>query len=68
MAYHRLAAVPFTDVGATEPLGILYRRKKKLTPAMHTFIQELKETHSATMACWTAKTPGRKGFNRRFRR
>jgi DNA-binding transcriptional LysR family regulator len=45
-----LAAVPFTDAGATEPLGILYRRKKELTPAMQAFIRELKETHSATMA------------------
>ncbi len=42
-----LAAVPFTDAGATEPLGVLYRRAKKLTPAMATFIQELKQTSPA---------------------
>ena len=38
-----LAAVPFTDGGDTEPLGVIYRRAKKLTPAMQTFIRELKE-------------------------
>ena len=39
-----LAAVPFTDGGDTEPLGVIYRRAKKLTPAMQTFIRELKES------------------------
>jgi DNA-binding transcriptional LysR family regulator len=39
-----LAAVPFTDGGYTEPLGVIYRRAKKLTPAMQTFIHELKQT------------------------
>ena len=38
-----LAAIPFTDDGATEPLGVIYRHAKKLTPAMRTFIQELKQ-------------------------
>ena len=38
-----LAAVPFTDGGCTEPLGVIYRRAKKLTPAMKTFIHELKQ-------------------------
>jgi DNA-binding transcriptional LysR family regulator len=42
-----LAAVPFTDGDYTEPLGILYRRAKKLTPAMRTFIHELKQASPA---------------------
>jgi len=42
-----LAALPFTDGDYTEPLGILYRRRKKLTPAMHTFIRELKQASPA---------------------
>jgi DNA-binding transcriptional LysR family regulator len=47
VAERSLAALPFTDGGCTEPLGILYRRAKKLTPAMRTFIHELKETSSS---------------------
>ncbi len=43
VAGHRLAAVPFQNAGCTEPLGLIYRRNKKLTPAMTTFIQFLKQ-------------------------
>jgi DNA-binding transcriptional LysR family regulator len=43
VADRTLAAVPFTDGGCTEPLGVIYRRAKKLTPAMKTFIHELKQ-------------------------
>jgi DNA-binding transcriptional LysR family regulator len=47
VAERSLAAVPFTDGDYTEPLGIIYRRAKKLTPAMHTFIHELKQASPA---------------------
>ena len=43
VAGHRLAAVPFQDAGGTEPLGLIYRQNKILTPAMTTFIQFLKQ-------------------------
>ena len=43
VARSELAAVPFTDDDFTEPLGILHRRTKKLTPALKTFIEELKQ-------------------------
>jgi DNA-binding transcriptional LysR family regulator len=39
--------VPFTDGDHTEPLGIIYRRAKILTPAMRTFIHELKQASPA---------------------
>jgi DNA-binding transcriptional LysR family regulator len=42
-AGHRLAAVPFQNAGCTEPLGLIYRKNKILTPAMTTFIQFLKQ-------------------------
>jgi DNA-binding transcriptional LysR family regulator len=42
-----LAVVLFTDGGSTEPLGILYRRAKKLTPAMRIFIHDLKQSPPA---------------------
>jgi DNA-binding transcriptional LysR family regulator len=38
-----LAAVPFQNAGCTEPLGLIYRKNKILTPAMTTFIQFLKQ-------------------------
>jgi DNA-binding transcriptional LysR family regulator len=38
VASHRLAAVPFQNAGCTEPLGLIYRKNKILTPAMTTFI------------------------------
>lgn len=43
-----LAAVPFTDGGCTEPLGVIYRRAKTLSPAMKTFIHELKQSKPGT--------------------
>ena len=43
VAGHRLAAVPFQNAGGTEPLGLIYRKNKTLTPAMTTFIQFLKQ-------------------------
>jgi DNA-binding transcriptional LysR family regulator len=43
VASQRLAAVPFTDAGCTEPLGVIYRGNKILTPAMTTFIHFLKQ-------------------------
>jgi DNA-binding transcriptional LysR family regulator len=43
MADHRLAAVPFAAGGCTEPLAVIYRKKKKLTPAMNHFINVLKQ-------------------------
>lgn len=43
VAGQRLAAVPFTDAGGTEPLGLIYRKNKILTPAMENFIRFLKQ-------------------------
>lgn len=39
---HLLAAVPFADGNHTEPLGIIRRKNRKLTPAMKNLIQFLK--------------------------
>lgn len=44
VARHSLAAVPFQNAGCTEPLGLIYRKNKILTPAMQTFIAALKES------------------------
>jgi DNA-binding transcriptional LysR family regulator len=46
VANHVLAAVPFADGGHTEPLAVIYRRKKRLTPAMENFIRALKQPMS----------------------
>jgi hypothetical protein len=35
--------VPFADGGRTEPLAVIYREQKKLTPAMNHFINALKQ-------------------------
>ncbi len=43
VASQRLAAVPFTNGGCTEPLGIIYRRDRTQSPAMTQFIQFLKQ-------------------------
>ena len=43
VADHRLAAVSFADGGCTEPLAVIYRKKKRLTPAMQNFIIALKQ-------------------------
>jgi len=43
VAGHRLAAVPFQNAGCTEPLGLIYRKNKILTPTMTTFIAALKQ-------------------------
>jgi DNA-binding transcriptional LysR family regulator len=42
-----LAAVPFEDGGHTEPLGIIYRRKKILSPAITGLINLLKQPSPA---------------------
>ena len=51
VATQRLAAVPFVDGGYTEPLAVIYRQKKPLTPAMKNFI-----------ACLKSPEPGEKGL------
>ena len=38
-----LAAVPFENGGHTEPLAVIYRRSRSLSPAMENFIQALKQ-------------------------
>jgi DNA-binding transcriptional LysR family regulator len=43
VADHRLAAVPFANSDRTEPLAVIYRKKKQLTPAMNNFINALKQ-------------------------
>jgi LysR family transcriptional activator of glutamate synthase operon len=43
----KLAAVPFTDAGCTEPLGLIYPKNKILTPAVKNFIQFLKQPTGA---------------------
>jgi DNA-binding transcriptional LysR family regulator len=43
VASHRLAAVPFEDGGHTEPLAVIYRNNRKLSPAMMNFVQTLKQ-------------------------
>jgi len=43
MANHLLAAVPFANSDRTEPLAVIYRKNRKLTPAMTSFVQALKQ-------------------------
>ena len=43
VASRRLAAVPFEDGGYTEPLAVIYRRSRALSPAMENFIKALKQ-------------------------
>ena len=43
VAQQRLTAVPFENGGFTEPLAVIYRQCKTLTPAMTSFIQALKQ-------------------------
>jgi DNA-binding transcriptional LysR family regulator len=43
VASQRLAAVPFANSDCTEPLAVIYREQKKLTPAMNHFINALKQ-------------------------
>ena len=38
-----LAAVPFADGSCTEPLAVIYRKDRPLTPVMENFIQVLKQ-------------------------
>jgi DNA-binding transcriptional LysR family regulator len=47
VASHMLAAVPFANGGCTEPLGVIYREDRKLSPAMTHFIQFLKQPEPA---------------------
>jgi LysR family transcriptional regulator, transcriptional activator of the cysJI operon len=44
VASQTLVAVPFADGGRTEPLAVIYREQKKLTPAMINFINALKQS------------------------
>ena len=43
VASQTLAAVPFANSDRTEPLAVIYREQKKLTPAMINFINALKQ-------------------------
>ena len=43
VAAGRLVAVPFADGGPTEPLAVLYRQDRQLTPLMVSFINMLKQ-------------------------
>ena len=43
VASRSLAAVPFANSDRTEPLAVIYRKKKQLTPAMTNFINALKQ-------------------------
>jgi len=43
LASQRLAAVPFENGGCTEPLAVIYRERKTLSPAMTNFIKALKQ-------------------------
>ena len=49
VACGRLAAVPVEDGGYTEPLAVIYRENRGLSPAMEQFIQALKQPES--VAC-----------------
>jgi DNA-binding transcriptional LysR family regulator len=51
VANHLLAAVPFEDGRHTKPVAVIYRKNRKLTPAMKNFIQALKQQESE--ACRT---------------
>jgi DNA-binding transcriptional LysR family regulator len=44
VASRSLAAVPFANSDRTEPLAVIYREQKKLTPAMNNFINALKQS------------------------
>jgi hypothetical protein len=35
--------MPFANSDRTEPLAVIYRKKKRLTPAMNNFINALKQ-------------------------
>ena len=43
VAHQRLAAVPFENGEHTEPLAVIYRDSRTLSPAMESFIQALKQ-------------------------
>jgi DNA-binding transcriptional LysR family regulator len=43
----KLVAVPFAGAGHTEPLAVIYRQDRKLTPLMESFIKMLKEPEPA---------------------
>ena len=43
-----LCGVPFENGGHTEPLAVIHRRRKKLTPAMEHFIATLKQSGGMT--------------------
>ncbi len=44
VAGHRLAAVPFANSDRTEPLAVIYRKTRVLSPAMLQFVQCLKQS------------------------
>jgi DNA-binding transcriptional LysR family regulator len=43
VAHHLLVALPFEQGRLFEPLAVIYRDKRRLTPAMQNFIQALKQ-------------------------
>src|ERR1017187_6822068 len=43
VANRRLAAVPFLDGGHTEPLAVIYRHSRALSPSMENFIKVLNQ-------------------------
>ena len=43
VANRLLAAIPFEDGRHTKPVAVIYRKNRKLTPAMTNFIQTLKQ-------------------------
>jgi DNA-binding transcriptional LysR family regulator len=48
VASRSLAAVPFADGGCTEPLAVIYRKTRVLSPAMRQFVQFLKQSSGLT--------------------
>jgi len=54
---HTLAAVPFSPEGFVRPLGLVYRRGRRLSPNTEAFIELLQNGGSAPPAQGRAKTP-----------
>jgi DNA-binding transcriptional LysR family regulator len=48
VASQRLAAVPFANSDHTEPLAVIYRKTRVLSPAMLQFVQFLKQSSELT--------------------
>jgi DNA-binding transcriptional LysR family regulator len=54
---HTLAAIPFSPQNFVRPLGIVYRRGRRLSPNTEAFIELLQNGGSAPVAQDSAKTP-----------